>query len=235
VRGRALSILLVVLHSDIGFGVRFSKLANLAIAISCLSTIAHGQSYFLKPYQPAPGQTVVARSSSDASGGQISVMSAGVVQKGTSIIKRQRTFERRLVGVGPTAKLEYVVLIDQTYRNTTLGGKSNKSTTRGALTGQVVYGLRDDMNRWRLFLKGKTASNQQAVELVELESYENRHWFQANPVKVGDTWFIEPSFIRNFIERDMGPALIEASMTFKSVEVIDGEQTAVLTFSIKSP
>ena len=90
------------------------------------------------------------------------------------------------------------------------------------------------MSRWRLFLKGKTASNQQARELVELESYENRQWFQAAQVKVGDTWFIEPSFIRNFIERDMGPAVIDAKMTFKSVQIIDGEKTAVLTFSIKS-
>jgi len=220
-----------------GLCVKLLLLATVTAATICLPTMGYaqsGQSYFLKPYEAAPGQTVVARSSSDASGGQVTVVSAGKVQQGVSTVKRQRTFERRVVGAGPTAKLEYVVLIDQTFRSTSLGGKKNESTTRGALTGQIVYGLRDDMNRWRLFLKGKTATNQQAVELVELESYENRQWFQAGPVKVGETWLIEPSFIRNFIERDMGPALIDAKMTFKSVEMIDGESTAVLTFVIKS-
>ena len=207
---------------------------SVALVVFSLISLAYGQSYLLKPYQAPPGQTVVARSSSDASGGQITVLSGGVVQKGEVSIKRQRTFERRLIGTGPTAKLEYTVLIDQTYKTTTLGGKSNTSTKAGALTGQIAYGLRDDMSRWRLFLKGKTATNQQAVELVELESYENRRWFQGVPVKVGQTWFIEPSFIRNFIERDMGPALIEATMTFKAIEIMDGERTAVLHFSIKS-
>lgn len=206
----------------------------IALALLSLTSLAYGQSYLLKPYQSPPGQTVVARSSSDASGGQITVISGGVVQKGEVTIKRQRTFERRLIGTGPTAKLEYTVLIDQTYRATTLGGKKNTRTKAGALTGQIAYGLRDDMSRWRLFLKGKTATNQQAVELVELESYENRRWFQGVPVKVGQTWFIEPSFIRNFIERDMGPALIEAKMTFKAIEIMDGERTAILNFTIKS-
>lgn len=199
-----------------------------------LPAMLQGQSILLQSHQPAPGQAVVIRASSDASGGQITVMNGSHVQKGTSAIKRQRTIERKIVGAGPTAKLEYTVLIDQTFRDMQLGGKRDTSTQSGELVGQVVYGLRDDMSRWRLFLKGKTASNQQAKELIELESYENRRWFQATPVKVGETWFIEPSFIRNFIERDMGPALIEAKMTLKAIEMIDGERTAVLPFTIKS-
>ena len=214
--------------------MNISLFTRLTVVALGLSSFSQGQSYLLKPYQSPPGQTVVARSSSDASGGQITVMSHGVIKRGTVSIKRQRTFERRLIGTGPTAKLEYTVLIDQTYRSTTLGGKSDTSTKAGALTGQIAYGLRDDMSRWRLFLKGKTASNQQAVELVELESYENRRWFQDIPVKVGQTWFIEPSFIRNFIERDMGPALVDATMTLKEVTMMDGERTAVLNFAIKT-
>lgn len=206
----------------------------LSTSILFLSPIAQAQTVLLKPYQPAPGQTIVARSSSDASGGQITVMNGGKMQKGTSTIKRQRTFERRIIGSGPTAKLEYTVLIDQTYRATALGGNNDAKTQSGELVGQVVYGLRDDMSRWRLFLKGKTATNKQATELIELESYENRRWFQDIPVKVGETWFIEPSFIRNFIERDMGAALVKATMTFKSIEMIDGERTAVLPFKISS-
>lgn len=233
-KGPELSLLMGMASSDTYLCMKLPFIASLTIATLSLSTLAQGQSYFLKPYQSLPGQVVVARSSSDASGGQISVIQGGKLQKGVSTVKRQRTFERQLIGSGPTAKLQYTVLIDQTYRLMVLGGKRDEKTVRGALTGQIVYGLRDDMSRWRLFLKGKTATNQQAVELVELESYENRQWFQAGPVKVGETWFIEPSFIRNFIERDMGPALIEATMTFKSVKIIDGEKTAVLTFSIKS-
>jgi hypothetical protein len=206
----------------------------ISTALLCLPAFAQTQSYLLKRQEFLPGQTVVTRTSSDASNGQITIISGSSIQKGTSSIKRQRVIVRRIIGSGPTAKLEYTILIDQTHRAMSLGETKSEKTIRGSLTGQILYGLRDDMSRWRLFLKGKTATNQQAIDLVELEAYENRQWFQANPVKVGDTWFIEPAFIRNFIERDMGKALVEATMTFKAVEIIDGEQTAVLTFKIKS-
>jgi len=177
---------------------------------------------------------VVTRSTSDASGGQITVMNGSSVRKGTVSIKRNRTYERRVLGAGLTAKLEYTILADQIHRSTTMGGKLDSKNFTGALVGQVVYGIRDDMARWRLFLKGGTANSQQATELIEIESYENRQWYQNSPVKVGDTWFIQPQFIRNFIERDMGPAIIKATMTFKSIEIIDGEKTAVLEFKINS-
>ena len=206
----------------------------IVLVVVSISALAQGQSYLLKPYQAVPGQTVVARASSDASGGQITVMSHGVVRKGEVSIKRQRTFERRVIGSGATAKLEYVMLVDQTHSKTVMGENSDTSAKAGALMGKVAYGLRDDMNRWRLFLKGGTASSAQATDLVELESYENRRWFQQVPVKVGQTWNIEPSFIRNFIERDMGSALVSATMTFKSVELMGGERTAVLNFSIQT-
>jgi len=155
-------------------------------------------------------------------------------QKGTSTVKRQRTYERRILGSGPTSKLQYTVLIDQTYRKIKIGTKLNESTDRGALVGQIVYGFRDELHHWRLFLKGRTATKRQAVELIEIESYENRRLFQASPVKVGDTWSFEPGFVRNFIERDLGPAYIDAKMTLKSVETIDGEPTAVLSFTIQT-
>lgn len=227
-------ILLVAIHSDIRFAMKLSLIPVIIATLFSLSAMAQGQAYLLKPFEPAPGQTVVARSSSDASGGQITVTNGRSVEKGTSSVKRKRTFERRLVGTGPTAKLEYIVLINQTYRSTVIAGTRDDKTLRGELVGQIVYGLRDDLNRWRLFLRGKTASRQQAAELVELESYENRQWFKASPVSIGETWTMEPSFIRNFIERDMGPALMDATMTFKAIEMMNGERTAVLSFSIKT-
>jgi len=235
-RGNEASIFILLpgIRSDTGFVMNLPLIPTLTVALFSLSAMAQGQAYLLKPFEPAPGQTVVARSSSDASGGQITVTNGSSVQKGSSTVKRKRTFERRLVGIGPTAKLEYIVLIDQTYRSTVIAGSRDDKTHRGELVGQIVYGLRDDINRWRLFLRGKTASRQQAAELVELESYENRQWFKAGPVRVGETWTMEPSFIRNFIERDMGPALMDATMTFKGIEMMDGERTAVLRFRIKT-
>ncbi|NWK55820.1 hypothetical protein HW115_09375 [Verrucomicrobiaceae bacterium N1E253] len=208
--------------------------ATVLTAVLAISPCCYGQSILFKPHQQTPNQTVTIRANSDASGAQITVMNGGKAQKGSSSIKRQRAWERKIIGTGPTAKLQYVVLLDQTYREMNLGSKSDASTQSSGLVGQIIHGLRDDTQRWRLFLKGKSATNQQAIDLVELESYENRRWFQDIPVKIGQTWFIEPEFIRNFIERDMGPALIDAKMTFKSIEMIDGERTAVLPFTIKS-
>lgn len=218
------------------FGMNLPSLLPLVVtvSVSTFATFAQGQSILFKPYQQLPGQVVVDRSSVDASGGQITVIQGKTVKKGTSSIKRQCSYERRIIGTGPTAKLEYRVLVDQKYRSSSLGTKSDARSEKGPLMGKIIYGLRDDLNRWRLFLKGKTASNQQAVDLVELESYENRRWYKSIPVKVGETWAMEPAFIRNFMERDIGPVVMDASMTFKSIEVMDGERTAVLTFSIKS-
>lgn len=213
------------------------KLKPLACALLLswgISDAVFGQSVLFRPYQTKPGEVIVFRSSSDASGGKISVVDGSRVQKGSSSIKRQRTFERRVSGAGPTEKLEYVVMLDQTQREMRLGEKHDHSTQAGELIGQVVQGVRDGAGRWRLLLKGREATTQQALELSELEAYENRRMFQDVPVKLGQSWFMEPSFIRNFIERDIGPSLIEAKMTFKAIEMIDGERTAVLPFTVKS-
>jgi len=214
-------------------------LTILATASTLLPTVGQtaqppSGSVLFQPFHVPAGKVLVTRSTSDASGGQISVIHGSSVQKGTLSIKRSRMYERRILGAGLTAKLEYNILGDNIHRSTTMGGATDTEDYKGALLGHVVYGILDDMGRWRLFLKGGTATNRQARELIEIESYENRQWYQKTPVKIGDSWSINPQFIRNFIERDMGPTTIQAKMTFKSVEVIDGERTAVLEFDIHS-
>ena len=191
-------------------------------------------SVLFKSFEEQPGKVLVIRSSTDASGGQITVNDGTSVKKGTVSVKRNRMYERRVVGTGLMQKLEYTVLEDKIHRSAKMGGKSDVEDFTGSLVGKVVYGIRDDMARWRLFLKGGTATTRQAADLIQIESYENRQWFQQTPVKVGDTWPINPQFIRNFIERDMGPSIIKATMSFKSIQVIDGERTAVLEVKINT-
>lgn len=219
-----------------GFFMKRLMMATITLGLTSLSLLAQvaKPEYLLESYESKPGQTVVTRANSKSTNGTITLMKGTALQKGTVSVKRQRIYERRMIGDGPTAKLTYAVLFDELQKSTKLGSKMDAQTVGGSLVGKTIDGLRDDMSSWRLFFRGKTANDQQVADLLELEAYENRRWFQSLPVRVGETWFFEASFIRNFIERDMGKALVEAKMTFKSVEVIDGEETAVLGFTIKS-
>ena len=156
------------------------------------------------------------------------------VQKGSLSITRARLWERRLIGSGPKTQLQYQIISDQTTTLTELAGKQGTDVVTGALVGKTVFGFRDTMRRWRLFLRGQTADNRQAADISELEAYENRRWFMETPVRIGQTWPIDPAFIRHLTERDLGKGKINATMTFQSVERIDNEPTAVLTFKIET-
>lgn len=212
--------------------------ATLSVLITAaLLATASGQaakSYLLKAHEPKPGQALVIKSLADSTGGQMTITRGSAKESGSMAVKRARSYDRRLVGTGPQAQLEYRVLSDQVTTTAELGGEKDTNTASGALVGQTVLGIRDDMRRWRLFLKGATADSRQAVEIAELEAYENRRWFLTNPVKVGQTWPIEAVFLRHLTERDLGRATVEASMTFKAVEMIDNEETAVLTFKVET-
>lgn len=206
-----------------------------AAAIAWATTApAKDELHHLKLHQPQPGQTVVMHAVSDSSGGRITTTTGASTRSGTMSIKRDRTYERSLSGTGPATQLQYRILVDQVTSTVELDGTKETSTTSGTLVGQAILGFRDSMNRWRLFLKDGSATNQQAADLAELEAYEHRVWFPNAPVAVGQTWAIEPGFIRHLTERDLGSSRIEALMTFQSVEMIDNEQTAVLSFRIKT-
>lgn len=206
----------------------------LIIAAITSAATAKDELHFLKLHQPQPGQTVVMHSVSDSSGGRITATSGASTRAGVMSIKRDRTYERSLRGTGPATQLEYKVLVDQIISTVNFDGTKETETTSGALVGHAILGFRDQMKRWRLFLKGGSATNQQAVDLAELEAYEHRVWFPNAPVAVGQTWAIDPGFIRHLTERDLGNVRIEAFMTFQSVQMIDSEKTAVLTFVIKT-
>ena len=76
--------------------------------------------------------------------------------------------------------------------------------------------------------------NDEAVELAELEAYENRRWFVDRPVQVGETWSIDPGFIRHIVERDTGAGHLTASATLKEIATIDDEKTAVIVMNIET-
>ena len=207
---------------------------TLAAIAACTPALAKDELHHLKLHQPKPGQTVTVRIASDSSNGRITITRGASTQKGTMSVKRDRTFERSLQGTGPKTSLRYKVLVDQVVSSIELAGEKETESASGGLVGHTAFGFRDDSGRWRLFLKGGTATGKQAIELAELEAYENRRWFPKTPVAVGQTWPIDPGFIRHLTERDLGRATVEATMTLKSVGMVDKEKTAVLTFSIKT-
>ncbi len=162
----------------------------------------------------------------------MTVTSGQNTEEGPMDIQRERLLVRRVTGAGPAAQLTYHVKKDLSTTSVGLGGPPRRETTDAALAGETVYGMRDTFGHWRLFLRGRTASNAQAVELAELEAYENRRWFLDGPVKPGQSWPIDPGFVRHVMKRDIGETKVEATATLQGVRMIDEEKTAVLTLKV---
>jgi len=149
-------------------------------------------------------------------------------------IVRERVLLRKATQVDGAPKLEYHVVGDSSTTSFGLNGPVQTESEKGALAGETVVGLRDRDGHWRFILREGKASNAQASDLAELESYENRRWFLDGPVQVGQSWPIDPTFIRHLTDRDTGNAKVEANATLERVEVIAGERTAVIALSVES-
>ena len=208
---------------------------RLPLALLLLAApLASAEFIFLKPHRPEPGTTVRILTKSSSQEGTITVTEGEKVNQGPMNIVRERVLLRKATQVGGAPKLEYQVVRDSSTTSVGLNGPLQTECKIAALAGQTVLGMRDGYGHWRLFLRDRIASNGQAIELVELESYENRRWFINGPVEVGQSWPIDPTFIRHITHRDTGNATVEASATLERVELIAGERTAVITLSIES-
>lgn len=213
---------------------KLPTLITSAVLTLCSTALAQQNAHLLKLHEPRPGQSVVVHTVSDSPNAAMTITRGAAVQKGRTSINRDRKFVRSIRGTGATTQLVYKVLSDQIVTSIVLGAEKDTKTTTGALVGHTALGFRDSIGRWRLFLESGTSRNKQAAELAELEAYENRRWYPPRPVTIGQTWPIDPAFIRHLTERDLGKGSVEASMTFKSIETIGDKPTAVLTFQIET-
>lgn len=190
--------------------------------------------HLLQPFQGKPGQTLVIKTSSESNNGEIIVTEGAAIRKGALSIKSNETLERTISGTGAEQKLQYRTLVDQRSITSRFGSTENSETTTGALIGKTVEGMRDQSKQWRLFAANNSMTTKTANAVSELEAYENRRLFIDQPVAIGQSWPIDPGFIRHLIERDLGKTPIKAVMTFKAIETIDDEPTAMLSFTIES-
>ena len=190
--------------------------------------------HLFKPFQPAPGQTLVIKTSSESLNGEIIVTRGAEVRRGTLDHRSHETLARTVSPTAAQEKLEYRTLASQRRVTTRFGETEATDTTTGALLGITVEGLRDQGKQWRLFTANNSNPPKVAEAVSELEAYENRRLFLEQPVRIGQSWPIDPGFVRHLIERDLGKSPLKANMTFKAVETIGGEPTALFDFSIES-
>jgi hypothetical protein len=190
--------------------------------------------YPLRVHDQKSGEVVRIHTKTDAPNGTMTSTRGAEETKAKMTLKRERILERRYTIEGATAKLEYRVVSDTTATGVEVGGVMESSNAASPLTGKSVFGFRDTYGRWRLFLEGATAGNAQAMELSQLEAYENRRVFIDQPVRVGQTWDIDPNFLRHLTERDVGHAEVKASARLDSIKEIDGEETAVITLNVQT-
>lgn len=203
-------------------------------ALTALAGAQASNFHLLKPYESKPGEIVLHQSTSDSQDGTVTVTQGSSQRAGSISIKSSGTMERRILGSGAKTKVQYRTISDLITTTTQYGETKNTESRSGPLLGKTVSGFRDDSGKWRLFLEEGVADAKVSADISELEAYENRRWFLAQPVKIGQSWPIDPAFIRHLTERDLGEAEIKATMTFKSIETIDDEPTAILTFKIET-
>lgn len=198
------------------------------------ATVAAGaaeETHKLTSYAQKPGETVRILATSSVAKGRMKVKKDGVEREQPMTMQRVRYLERLLREDGKT--LEYKIVNDTTETNNAfLGGRSSRVAS---LVGRTAVGFRDSAGQLHLHLEGETPDDTEAIELAELAAYANRSWFPDKPVKVGESWEIEPAFIRHLVLRDLGTTgSIDATMTFQEVAEVDGLQTAVLTFTLQT-
>lgn len=189
-------------------------------------------SYHLKPFEQQADQVLDIRISSRSSEGRMIVNSEGEKSEGALSMQRSRNLERRVVSQGGAKGLSYKILEDIAVSSNELEGPNSQTRHVAALTGQTVVGLRDNFGQWQFYMEGSTADNRQVDELYELQAYENRRWFVDYPVKIGESWPINPAFFRHLLLRDLGKAQLKASMTLEDVKDVDGTRTAILSFKL---
>ena len=206
--------------------------------LSCTGIIAAAAGetgfYQFRSFQPAPGQTLVIKTRSESLNGEIIATQGAETRKGTLSITNQKTLERTVSGADAKAKLQYRTLASLRSTTTRFGETETTDSSSGPLLGITVEGMRDQTRQWRLFTENNSNDPKIAAAVSELEAYENRRLFLDQPVRTGQSWPIDPGFVRHLIERDLGKSPIKASMTFRSVEPVDGEPTALFDFSIES-
>jgi hypothetical protein len=172
----------------------------------------------LRPHHPAPGESVLVRTSTSSHDGTITVREGTKQRSGTIEISRNRTIERSITGTGKKEKLTLRILDDEVTTTTRLAGSPAKTERKtGPLAGLTATGMRDATKRWRIFLDNGTADTGKSAAISALEAYENRRWFPPRPVNAGATWPIDPAFIRHIVSRDLGKSPIDATMTLREI------------------
>lgn len=190
--------------------------------------------YEFKPYTQKPGETLRMDSKMTTKGGTLIRERDGAKERGTISRARTRQLERRVTGDPSTPRIEYKIVTDIHTTANSLEQNGGFANRTGALVGQTAVGRKDAAGRWILSLEGKPASATQKAELAELDAYENRSWTPGRAVKIGESWKIDPAFLRHLLLRDLETVELRSTLTLTEVREIDGEATAVLACDLQS-
>ena len=207
---------------------------KLILVLSLLPLLASAGAepvHSLKPYVQPTGQTLRIETTSASRDAKIIIETNGTKRSGTLGVGRIRKLERRVL---PDGAINYTIVADQSETTNDLDPATSPDKRSSSLTGLTARGFRDSGGHWHLYVRGRTPDNREAVQLAGLAAFENRQWFADHPVKIGESWDIDPAVIRHLLLRNIADAKLEASMTLRGVKNIDGQSTAVLDLKIQS-
>lgn len=209
------------------------KVAAFLLALSPLSASAE-TTYEFQPYAQKPGETLRIRSALSSEKGILIRERNGEKERGTITRMRTRQLDRRIAGTADSPRIEYKIINDSHTATNSLERDGGRQSRIGALVGQSVVGKKEPAGSWKLSLEGQPATEIQKAELAELEAYENRSWCPERPVKLGESWEINPAFLHHLMLRDLKTVELRATMTLTEIREIDGEATAVLKCALQS-
>lgn len=188
----------------------------------------------LRPYQQMPGEVMHIVTKSTSANGTVSIKDGDSETKGKVTYARDRKIERR-VGISEGRPLiDYKVVSDVTKTSFEFDGVADPQTIVSTLSGQTVIGTRDGVGVWHFAIPNREPTLDQAEELTQIEAYENNHLMPQEPVRLKQSWKIEPAFLRHLTERGIGFASINANARLDQIKEIDGERTAIITFTVET-
>lgn len=217
--------------------MNFSTIPILISAFALLQTaLASGQTrYSFRPFEPGLGEVMTMHTKSNSGTGTVTILENDIeVSEGRVTVNRERRLERRVVGAGASKQVRIDVLTDVTKTTTTVDGETKTESSSSSLTGKTLAGSCDASGHWRLSLPGATPSAAQAIELAQFEAYENHRLLPSRPVRLKESWEINPAFLKHLTERGIGPADANARARLEEIKVIDGEETAVITLTVET-
>ena len=160
----------------------------------------------------------------------------GENKQGTMSVFKEYKLERTtLANVnGNESKIRYNIISVNTDVKILYHGENSAQENNINLSDIQIIGEKNPSGDWRFSIEEGQISPDVKALMQELQAYENRKWFTASPVNIGDSWEIYPALNDFLMTRDLQHVETKGTMKLVDVSQKGKENIATLKFNATS-